>query len=96
VPEEEATKVSLPFFFFERVACLIQNFMLVCMVVAAILTSLLSLPFFIYLDSAPQLFFFSETRRRVAYHCISRRKKESYIDPNTLTHPSTPSLFSKA
>jgi hypothetical protein len=57
VPEEEATKVSLPFFF-ERVACLIQNFMLVCMVVAAILTSLLSLPFFIYLDSAPQLFFF--------------------------------------
>jgi hypothetical protein len=94
VPEEEATKVSLPFFF-ERVACLIQNFMLVCMVIAAILTSLLSLPFFIYLDSAPQLFF-SETRRRVAYHCISGRKKESYIDPNTLTHPSTPSLFSKA
>ena len=33
--------------------------------------------------------FFSRTRKRVAYHCIDRRRKESYIDPNK---PPTPLL----
>jgi len=35
-------------------------------------------------------FFSSRTRRRTAYHCIDRRRKESYIDPQT--HHTPPSF----